>query len=63
MTAGQSLMTRLRQSRTVGRRVINLPRMLRSPVGAPSEVILRGGNGLFVPKFQQAVTAIAAAYA
>lgn len=56
-------MTRLRQSRTVGRRVINLPRMLRSPVGAPSEVILRGGNGLFVPKFQQAVTAIAAAYA
>lgn len=56
LTVGQSLTTQLHQARAVGRLVINLQRMLRSPIGSASDVILRGGDELIVPKFQQEVT-------
>jgi protein involved in polysaccharide export with SLBB domain len=58
LSVGQSLLTQLRQSRAVGRLVINLPRLMRSPVGSPSDVILRDGDELVIPKFQQEVTVI-----
>jgi polysaccharide export outer membrane protein len=58
LTIGRSLLGELTRSRAVGRLVINLPRMLRSPIGSPSDVILRVGDELIVPKFQQEVTVI-----
>src|SRR5207302_2175359 len=58
LAVGHSLLTQLRQSRAVGRLVINLPRFLRSPIGSVSDVMVRGGDELIVPKFQQEVTVI-----
>src|SRR5205807_2872646 len=58
LTVGHSLLTQLRQSRAVGRLVINLPRLLGSSIGSVSDVIVRGGDELIVPKFQQEVTVI-----
>ena len=56
LAVGHSILTQLRQSRAVGRLVINLPRLLGSPIGSASDVIVRDGDELFVPKFQQEVT-------
>src|SRR5439155_22986034 len=39
LTVGHSLLTQLRQSRAVGRLVINLPRLLGSAIGSGSDVI------------------------
>jgi polysaccharide export outer membrane protein len=58
LTVGRSLLTQLRQSRAIGRLVINLPRLQRSSIGSVSDVIVRGGDELIVPKFQQEVTVI-----
>ncbi len=58
LTVGHSLLTQLRQSRAIGRLVINLPRLLGSSIGSVSDVIVRGGDELIVPKFQQEVTVI-----
>jgi polysaccharide export outer membrane protein len=58
LTVGQSLLGQLRQAKAVGRLVINLPRMLSSPIGSPYDVVLRDGDELIVPKFQQEVTVI-----
>ena len=38
--------------------MIDLPRTLQSPVGSPTDVILRGGDNLIIPRFQQQVTVI-----
>jgi polysaccharide biosynthesis/export protein len=58
LSVGQSLLSQLRQARAVGRLVINLPSMLRSPIGSPYDVVLRNGDELIVPKFEQEVTVI-----
>jgi protein involved in polysaccharide export with SLBB domain len=58
LTVGQTLLAQLRTSQAVGRLVINLPRAMRSAAGAPGDVILRDGDRLIVPKFQQEVTVI-----
>src|SRR5438105_6167014 len=58
LTVGHSLLAQLRQSRAVGRLVINVPRLLRSSIGSVSDVIVRDGDELIVPKFQQEVTVI-----
>jgi polysaccharide export outer membrane protein len=58
LSVGHSLVTQLRQSRAVGRLVINLPRLQRSSIGSVSDVFVRGGDELIVPKFQQEVTVI-----
>jgi protein involved in polysaccharide export with SLBB domain len=58
LTIGHSLLTQLRQSRAIGRLVIDLPRLLRSSVGSVSDVFVRNGDELIVPKFQQEVTVI-----
>jgi polysaccharide biosynthesis/export protein len=58
LAVGQSLLTQLRAARAVGRLVIDLPRMLRSPIGSPYDVVLRDGDQLIVPKFEQEVTVI-----
>jgi protein involved in polysaccharide export with SLBB domain len=58
LAVGQSLLTQLRQSRAVGRLVINLQGVLRSPVGSQYDVVLADGDELIVPKFRQEVTVI-----
>ena len=58
LAVGQSLLTQLRQSRAVGRLVINLPGVMRSPIGSRYDVVLADGDELIVPKFRQEVTVI-----
>jgi protein involved in polysaccharide export with SLBB domain len=58
LSVGQSLLMQLRAARAVGRMVINLPRLTTSPAGSQYDVVLRDGDQLMVPKFQQSVTAI-----
>jgi polysaccharide biosynthesis/export protein len=58
LTVGQSLLTQVRASQAVGRLVIDLPRTMRAEPGSGDDVILRDGDRLIVPKFQQEVTVI-----
>jgi len=58
LSVGQSLLAQLRETRAVGRLVIALPGMLRSPIGSSYDVVLHDGDELAVPKFQQEVTVI-----
>jgi polysaccharide biosynthesis/export protein len=58
LSVGQSLMTQLKQTKAVGRLVINLAATMRAPVGSGTDVILRDGDELLVPRFQQEVTVI-----
>lgn len=54
----QSLLSQLRQSRAVGRMVIDLPRLMRLPAGSTEDVVLRSGDQLIVPRFEQQVTVL-----
>jgi protein involved in polysaccharide export with SLBB domain len=58
LTVGQSLLAQVRASKAVGRLVIDLPRTMRGQPGSGADVILRDGDRLIVPKFQQEVTVI-----
>jgi polysaccharide export outer membrane protein len=58
LSVGQSLLAQLRQAKAVGRLVINLARLQRSPIGSPYDVVVRDGDELIVPKFEQEVTVI-----
>jgi protein involved in polysaccharide export with SLBB domain len=58
LTIGQSLLAQIRTSQAVGRLVIDLSRTLRAPTGSGADIILRDGDRLIVPKFQQEVTVI-----
>jgi protein involved in polysaccharide export with SLBB domain len=58
LSVGQTLLSQLRAARAVGRLVINLEGMLRAPIGSQYDVVLRDGDQLIVPKFQQEVTVI-----
>ncbi|MEJ0037617.1 MAG: SLBB domain-containing protein [Gammaproteobacteria bacterium] len=58
LTVGQSLLAQVRASEAVGRLVIDLPRALRGRSASGTDVILRDGDRLIVPKFQQEVTVI-----
>ncbi|HEY0339824.1 MAG TPA: SLBB domain-containing protein, partial [Steroidobacteraceae bacterium] len=58
IAVGQSLMGQLRAQKAVGRLVIDLPRMMHNRPGSPADVILRDGDQLIVPRFQQQVTVI-----
>jgi polysaccharide biosynthesis/export protein len=58
LTVGQALLTQVRASEAVGRLVIDLPRTVRGAAGTGSDIILRDGDRLIVPKFQQEVTVI-----
>jgi len=55
---GETLLSQLRQARAVGRLVVNLPRLISAPIGSPADIMLRDGDQLVVPKFQQEVTVI-----
>jgi polysaccharide biosynthesis/export protein len=58
LTIGQSLLAQIRTSEAVGRLVIDLPRTLRAQPGSGADIVLRDGDRLMVPKFQQEVTVI-----
>jgi polysaccharide export outer membrane protein len=58
LSVGQTLLSQLRASKAVGRLVIDLPRTLQAPPGSSQDVILRDGDELRVPRFQQQVTVI-----
>jgi polysaccharide export outer membrane protein len=58
LAAGQSLLAQLKSTRAVGRLVISLKAALDHPAGSIYDVMLRGGDQLIVPKFEQEVSVI-----
>jgi protein involved in polysaccharide export with SLBB domain len=58
LSVGQSLLSQLKATRAVGRLVIDLRRVLASPIGSDIDVVLRDGDDLVVPKQKQEVTVI-----
>jgi protein involved in polysaccharide export with SLBB domain len=58
LAMGQSLLAQLKAAKPVGRLVIDLPRAMHLPPGSVADVILRDGDRLIVPRFQQQVTVI-----
>jgi len=58
LSVGQSLLGQLKGAKAVGRLVIDLPKLQSSPVGSTYDVVLRGGDTLHVPRYQQQVTVI-----
>jgi len=58
LSVGQSLLGELKGAKAVGRLVIDLPRLEKSPLGSTYDVVLHGGDMLRVPRYQQQVTVI-----
>jgi len=58
LIVGRSLLQQLQGEKAVGRLVIDLPRIVREPASSPYDVVLRDGDQLIVPKFEQEVTII-----
>jgi protein involved in polysaccharide export with SLBB domain len=58
LSVGQSLLTQLRATKAVGRLVIDLPGLMHAPAESPTNVILRDGDQLIVPRTQQQVTVL-----
>lgn len=58
LIVGRSLLAQLQGEKAVGRLVINLGKILRAPANSPYDVVLRNGDELIVPKFEQEVTVI-----
>jgi protein involved in polysaccharide export with SLBB domain len=58
MVVGRSLLDQLQAEKAVGRLVINLNRIIRDPPSSTYDVMLRDGDELLVPKFEQEVTVI-----
>jgi polysaccharide biosynthesis/export protein len=56
LAVGQQLMNQLRDTKPVGRLVIDLDRVVKGPVGGPEDVVLRDGDKLLVPKKSQEIT-------
>jgi polysaccharide export outer membrane protein len=56
LAVGQSLIAQLRETKPVGRLVIDIDHVLKSPVGGAGDVLVRDGDKLVVPKKSQEVT-------
>ena len=56
--SAQGLLTQLQGTAAVGRLVIDLDRLIASRIGSPSDVVLRDGDELIIPKVRQEVTII-----
>lgn len=56
LAIGQQLLEQLRNTKPVGRLVLNLDRVMQGPAGASGDVVLRDGDKLVVPKTTQEVT-------
>jgi protein involved in polysaccharide export with SLBB domain len=57
VAVGQSLLNQLKETKAVGRLVLNLETIM-SPDGAREDVVLRDGDRLIIPKLKQEVTVI-----
>jgi polysaccharide export outer membrane protein len=53
---GQQLLTQLRDTKPVGRLVIDINRVLKGPPGTSGDVVLRDGDKLLIPKKTQEIT-------
>lgn len=58
LAVGQSLLAQLKTTKAVGRLVIDLNRVIAAPVGSATDVSLRDGDRLIIPKVRQEVTVI-----
>lgn len=58
LAVGQQLLTQLQTTEPVGRLVIDLPRVLAAQTGDASDVLMRDGDRLLVPKLSQEVTVL-----
>jgi protein involved in polysaccharide export with SLBB domain len=58
LSVGQTLLTQIKATRAVGRLVIDLPHLIRSPLGSQYDVVMRNRDRLIIPKFQQEVTVL-----
>lgn len=58
LAVGQSLLTQLRTTKSVGRLVIDLDRIETQPAGSPGDVSMQDGDQLIVPKIKQEVTVL-----
>jgi polysaccharide biosynthesis/export protein len=56
LAVGQQLMTQLRETKPVGRLVIDINRVIKGPVGVPDDVVVRDGDKLLIPKKTQEIT-------
>jgi polysaccharide biosynthesis/export protein len=58
LAVGQSLLEQLRNTKPVGRLVINVDRVMSGKIGGPEDVLLRDGDKLLVPKKTQEITVL-----
>lgn len=58
LIVGRSLLSQLQAEKAVGRLVIDLRKIVAEPADSPYDVVLRNGDQLVVPKFEQEVTVI-----
>ncbi len=58
LAIGQTLLVQLKSAKAVGRLVIDLPRVISEPIGSEDDIVLRNGDDLIVPRYQQEVTVI-----
>jgi protein involved in polysaccharide export with SLBB domain len=58
MSAGQSLLAQLRNTKPVGRLAIDLPQVLQAQPGSTADVLLKDGDRLVVPRRSQEVTVL-----
>jgi protein involved in polysaccharide export with SLBB domain len=58
MTAGRALLEQLRAAKPIGRLVIDVRKILNAPAGSESDVTLRNGDELVVPRLTQEVTVL-----
>ena len=56
LAVGQQLISQLRDTKPVGRLVINVDRVMKGRVGGPEDVMVRDGDRLLVPKRTQEIT-------
>jgi protein involved in polysaccharide export with SLBB domain len=56
LAVGQTLIAQLRDTKPVGRLVINVNRVMKGRVGGPEDVMVRDGDRLLVPKKLQEIT-------
>jgi len=58
LTVGQSLLNQLKGTKAIGRLVIDLDNVVSAPTNSASDVVLRDGDRLLIPKQKQEVTVI-----
>lgn len=58
LAVGQQLIQQIRNTKPVGRLVIDLHRVVSGPAGASGDVLLRSGDRLLVPKKTQEITVL-----